>query len=391
MDFAWDEEYARFRRELRAFILERRTPELLAEYAKTYGSGGELIAAFHGELDRRGWMRMCWPKEHGGEGRNLLYQYIFVEEMEYFGMPYGNLTYTSIAPSIVAFGSEQQKAAYLPGIYRGELCFAIGYSEPNAGTDLAALRTRAVRDGDEWVIHGQKIWTSLADVSTHVWLAARTDPDAKKHAGISILIVPTKSPGLTIRPLYTMYGGHTCETFYDGVRVPADAVVGGVNQGWGIVMHALNHERVGLASTGALARLYDQLVGFLRESRPALLADPVVRRRIAELELDLREHRQLALRNAWLLSRGRTPIAEASMAKVSGTELRTRIANTAMDVLGREGGLSLESGAHAPFDGRAEWNFRFSPIFRFGGGTNEIQRDIIAAAGLGLARAAGRR
>jgi alkylation response protein AidB-like acyl-CoA dehydrogenase len=391
MDFEWDEEYARFRRELRAFILERRTPELLAEYAKTYGSGGPLIARFHHELDERGWMRMCWPVEHGGGGRNLLYQYLFVEEMEYFGMPYGNLTYTSIAPSLVAFGSEAQKAAYLPGIYRGELSFAIGYSEPNAGTDLASLRTRAVREGDEWVIHGQKIWTSLADVATHVWLAARTDPDAKKHAGISILIVPTDSPGLTIRPLYTMYGGHTCETFYDGVRVPAANVVGGVNQGWGIVMHALNHERVGLASTGGIARLYDQLVAFLRESRPALLADPVVRRRLAELELDLREHRALALRNAWLISRGKTPIAEASMAKVSGTELRTRLANTAMDLLGREGGLSQESGAYAPFDGRAEWSFRLSPIFRFGGGTNEIQRDIIAAAGLGLARPAGRR
>ena len=130
MEFEWDEEYAEFRRELRAFIEERRTPELLEEYAQTYGSGGPLIGAFHEELDQRGWMRMCWPVENGGEGRNLLYQYIFVEEMEYFGMPYGNLTYTSIAPSIVAFGSEDQKAAWLPGIYRGESCFAIGYSEP---------------------------------------------------------------------------------------------------------------------------------------------------------------------------------------------------------------------------------------------------------------------
>ncbi len=386
MEFEWDEEYAAFRRELRAFILERRTPELLAEYAATYGSGGELIRAFHQELDRRGWMRMCWPEEHGGEGRNMLYQYIFVEEMEYFGMPYGNLTYTSIAPSIVAFGSEAQKAAWLPGIYRGEYCFAIGYSEPNAGTDLASLRTRAELDGEEWVINGQKIWTSLADVSTHIWLAVRTDPNVRKHAGISIIVVPTKTPGVTIRPLYTMYGGHTCETFYDDVRVPKDNVVGGVNQGWGIVMHALNHERVGLASTGGLARIYDQLVAWLKEHRPEKLADPVVRRRLAELELDLREHRSLALRNAWIISRGGTPIADASMAKISGTELRTRIANTAMDLLGREGALSSESGPNAPFDGRAEFNFRLSPIFRFGGGTNEVQRDIVAAAGLGLAR-----
>jgi alkylation response protein AidB-like acyl-CoA dehydrogenase len=331
-------------------------------------------------------MRMCWPVEHGGEGRNLLYRYIFVEEMEYFGMPYGNLTFTSIAPSIVAFGTEEQKAAWLPGIYRGESCFAIGYSEPNAGTDLASLRTRADLDGDEYVINGQKIWTSLADVSTHIWLAVRTDPNARKHAGISIIVVPTDTPGVTIRPLYTMYGGHTCETFYDDVRVPAANVVGGVNQGWGLVMHALNHERVALSATGALARLYDQLVHYLAERRPEKLEDPAVRRRLAELELDIREHRTLALRNAWIISRGGTPIAEASMAKISGTELRTRIANTSMDLLGREGGLSAESGANAPYEGRAEFNFRLSPIFRFGGGTNEIQRDIVAAAGLGLQR-----
>ncbi len=386
MEFEWDAEYAEFRRDLRAFIQERRTPELLAEYAATYGGGGELIGAFHKELDERGWMRMCWPVENGGEGRNMLYQYIFVEEMEYFGMPYGNLTFTSIAPSIVAFGSEEQKAAYLPGIFRGEYCFAIGYSEPNAGTDLASLRTKAELDGEEWVINGQKIWTSLADVSTHIWLAVRTDPNVRKHAGISIMIVPTDTPGLTIRPLYTMYGGHTCETFYDDVRVPKENVVGGVNQGWGIVMHALNHERVGLAATGALGRIYDQLVEYLLASRPEKLEDPTVRRRLAELEVDIREHRVLALRNAWIISQGGTPIAEASMAKVSGTELRTRIANTAMDILGREGALSAENGERAPFEGRAEFNFRLSPIFRFGGGTNEIQRDIIAAAGLGLAR-----
>ena len=230
MEFTWEPEYVEFRQEVRAFIEERRNPELLAEYARTYGGGGDLIRAFHEAIHERGWMRMCWPEEYGGEGRNMLYQYIFVEEMEYWGMPYGNLTFTSIAPSILAFGSEEQKRDYLPGIYRGEYCFALGYSEPNAGTDLASLRTRAELDGDEWVINGQKIWTSLADVSTHLWLAVRTDPDARKHAGISIMIVPTETEGITIRPLQTLYGGHTNETFYDNVRVPVDSVVGGVNQ-----------------------------------------------------------------------------------------------------------------------------------------------------------------
>jgi alkylation response protein AidB-like acyl-CoA dehydrogenase len=386
MNFEWEPEYRAFRRNLREFILEWRTPELLAEFARTYGGAGPRIRAFHEAIDERGWMRMCWPEEVGGGGKNMLHQFIFVEEMEYWGMPYGNLTFTSIAPSIAAFGSDAQKREWLPLIYRGEAIFAIGYSEPNAGTDLASLRTRAERDGDEWVINGQKIWTSLADVSTHIWLAVRTDPDAPRHRGISLIVVPTRTPGVTIRPLYTMYGGHTCETFYDDVRVPASNLVGPLHGGWSLVMHALNFERVGLAATGALARIYDGLVGHLRAKRAERLAEPAVRRKLAELRLALREHRALARRNAWIISQGGMPIAEASMAKISASELRTELANAAMDLLGREGGLTAESGERAPFEGRAEFNFRLSPIFRFGGGTNEVQRDIVASAGLGLPR-----
>ncbi len=386
MDFEWHSEHESFRDDLRAFIQEWRTPELLQEYAETYGGSGDRIRRFHEAIGEKGWMRMCWPKEVGGEGRSMLFHFIFVEEMEYWGMPYGNLTFTSVAPTLAQFGTEAQKQAYLPGIYRGELTFALGYSEPNAGTDLASLRTSATREGDSWVIQGQKTWTSLADVSTHIWLAVRTNPDAPKHAGISIVIVPTDTPGITIRPLHTMYGGHTNETFYDGVRVPVENTVGEVNGGWPIIMHALNHERVALAATGAMARLYDGLVEHLREHEPSKLGDPVVRHRLAELWLRLREHRALAMQNAWLISKGETPVSEASMAKVSGTELRAELANAAMDLLGRAGGLAATSGDRAPFEGRAEFNFRLSPIFRFGGGTNEVMRDIIAAAGLGLPR-----
>ena len=273
MDFEWEPEHRAFLAELRAFIREWRTPELLAEYFATYGAGGPELSRFRAALEEKGWARMCWPVEQGGQGRNLLYQFLFVEEMEYWGMPYGNLTYTSIGPSIQHFGSEEQKRRWLPGIWSGEYTFAIGYSEPNAGTDLASLRTRAVRVGDEWVINGQKIWTSLADVATHIWLAVRTDPDLPKHQGISVFVVPTDVPGLTIRPLHAMYGGHTCETFYDDVRVPHANLVGGLNRGWGIVMHALNHERVGLAATGGLARLFDQLVAYLAEAQPEKLRD----------------------------------------------------------------------------------------------------------------------
>jgi alkylation response protein AidB-like acyl-CoA dehydrogenase len=386
VEFEWEPEFVAFREELRTFIAEWRTPELIEEYARTHGGQGPYIKAFHDAIGERGWMRMCWPEADGGEGRNLLYQFIFVELMEYWGMPYGNLTFTSVAPSLVSFGNEEQKQRYLPGIWSGEYIFALGYSEPNAGTDLASLRTRAERDGDEWVINGQKIWTSLAETATHVWLAVRTDPDSRKHAGISILIVPIDSEGLTIRPLWTMYGGRTNETFYDDVRVPKANVVGELHQGWSLIMHALNHERVGLAATGGLARIYDQLVAVLRERQPEKLSDPVVRTRLAEWKVRLHEHRALAMKNAWIISQGDTPIAEASMAKISGTELRTELANAAMDMLGRCGGLDAESGALAPAGGHLEFQFRLSPIFRFGGGTNEIQRDIVAAAGLGLPR-----
>jgi alkylation response protein AidB-like acyl-CoA dehydrogenase len=286
----------------------------------------------------------------------------------------------------MTYGSEAQKAQYLPGIFRGEIRFAIGYSEPNAGSDLASLRTRAVRVGDEWVINGQKIWTSLAESSTHVWLAVRTDPDAKKHQGISLLIVPIDAKGVTVRPLVTLSGTRTNETFYDDVRVPLDALVGPENGGWNIVMHALNHERVGLAPTGNLARLFDQLVDHLRRERPEALADPVVRRRLAEVKVALFRQRALAIRNAVTISKGRIAPAEASMAKVFGSELRHALSTLAMDLLGRFGGLSREAGELAPLEGRAESTFRASPILRFGGGANELQRSIIATRGLGMPR-----
>jgi alkylation response protein AidB-like acyl-CoA dehydrogenase len=386
MEFGWEPELLAFRDELTEFIRAWRTPELLEEYRQSHGGRGPLTAKFQDALLERGWMRMCWPVEYGGLGRDPLYQFVFIETMEYWGMPYGNLTYTSIAPALLRHGSDAQKKKYLPGIWSGEYRFAIGYSEPNAGTDLAALRTRAVRDGAGWIISGQKIWTSLAETATHVWLAARTDPDVPRHQGISLFIVPIDAPGVTIRPLWTLAGGRTNETFYDAVRVGDDALVGKPGDGWGIVMHALNHERVGLAPTGNLARLYDTLVDELRARRPELLADPAVRRRLAELLLALARQRALATKNAFTISRGGIAPAEASMAKISGSELRYELTNTALDLLGRAGALMRDSGPLAPADGRLESTWRISPILRFGGGTNEVQRTIIATRGLGMPR-----
>jgi alkylation response protein AidB-like acyl-CoA dehydrogenase len=386
MDFGWDGEYLDFRDELVEFVQAWRTPELLAEYARGEGTPGPVTRRFHEALDERGWMRMCWPVQYGGEGRDPLYRFIFVETMEYWGMPYGDLTFTSIAPTLITFGSEAQKKEYLPRIWKGEVRFALGYSEPNAGTDLASLRTRAERAGDDWIIQGQKLWTSLAEISTHIWLAARTDPDGPKHQGISVFIVPVDAEGVSIRPLHTMSGMRTNETFYDAVRVPAANLVGPLNGGWNIVMYALNFERVGLAAAGDLAREFDLLVAHLKESRPELLDDAVTRARLAELKVDLHRQRALATRNAHAIARGGIGIGEASMAKVHGSELRHRLANTAMDLLGRYGGLSEESGALAPIGGKMQSTWRMSPILRFGGGTNEVQRTIIATRHLGMPR-----
>ena len=387
MDFGWEQEYRDFREEVRTLIRAHQTPELQREQSEVReGRPGPLMQAFRTELDGLGWLRMCWPEEYGGQGRSPWYQFILIEELEYWGMPYNMLSVSSVAPAIMAFGSEDQKKKYLPGVWNGTVSFAIGYTEPNAGTDLASLETRAIRDGDDWVINGQKIFTSQAEVSTHIWLAARTDPDAPKHRGISMFIVPTDTPGITITPMWTMSGMRTNQTFYDNVRVPSDALIGEENRGWYTLTHALDHERVALAPTSGLGRNFDSLIEHLRERRPELLKDRAVRLRLAEMKLDLHTQRALAAKNGSIIAHGGTPTMEASMAKVWSSELRYRMHSLAMDLLGRYGGLTRESSEVAPMGGRLESSYRMSPILRFGGGTNEIQRSIIAQRGLGLPR-----
>ncbi|MEZ4282908.1 MAG: acyl-CoA dehydrogenase family protein [Myxococcota bacterium] len=385
MDFRWPDEYLAFRDEVEAFIHEWRTPELAAEMREREGATGPLTRTYYKALQEKGWMRMCWPVAMGGEGRDPLYQFILVETMEYWRMPYGNLTFTSVAPSIAQYGNAHQKKTYLPGIWNGELTFAIGYSEPNAGTDLAALRTKAEKVEGGWKVNGQKIWTSLAAHSTHIWLAARTDPDSKRHKGISVLIVNTHAPGVTIRPLKTMSGMSTYETFYDDVFVPDEDVVPPLHGGWTTIMHALNHERVGLSPTSNLARNYDVVVNHLKKTRPEKLQDPVLRRQLAELRVELARHRALAIRNAVTIATGQIKPGEASMAKISGSELRYRMSTLLVDVLGRAGVLERED-PRAVDQAHVQGNYLSSPILRFGGGTNELQRSIIATRHLGMTR-----
>ncbi len=274
----------------------------------------------------------------------------------------------------------------LPGILDGDITFAIGYSEPNAGTDLASLQTRAVRDGDEWVINGQKIWTSEAHISTHLWLAARTDPTAAKHRGISMFIVSMDTPGMTVRPLYTMSGVRTNEVFFEDVRIPADALIGEQDKGWYTVANALDFERVSLAPTGQLARQYDRTVDYLKKERPKQIKDRGTRQRLADLKIDLHVLRALNIVNASIIANHETPTMEASMTKIWSSELRYRLSSMNMDLLGRYGALRSDDEGLTPLGGQNEQTYRGSPILRFGGGTNEVQRNIIAHRGLGLPR-----
>jgi alkylation response protein AidB-like acyl-CoA dehydrogenase len=383
MDYEWDDDILAFQKELRTFCEEFSTDLRAAEDQ----AGRDLVfKKVHGEMERRGWLRIAWPEEYGGGGKSPFYQFVMVQEFSYAGIPYGGLSVGSIAPALLNHGTDEQKQKFLPGILDGDITFAIGYSEPNAGTDLAALQTRAVKDGDEWVINGQKIWTSEAHVSTHLWLAARTDPTAAKHRGISMFILSMDTPGMTVRPLYTMSGVRTNEVFFEDVRIPADSLIGEQDKGWYTVANALDFERVSLAPTGQLARQFDRTLEYLKEERTEQIADKGTRQRLAELKIDLHVLRALNIVNASIIANRETPTMEASMTKIWSSELRYRLSSMNMDLLGRYGRLRSDDEGLTPVDGQNEQTYRGSPILRFGGGTNEVQRNIIAHRGLGLPR-----
>jgi len=254
------------RDELREYFSALMTPELEAEVSVGEG-GGPLFRRALRKLGSDGWLGIGWPPEYGGQGRTPIEQYIFADEAQRAGFPLPFLTIDAVAPTIQEYGTEEQKNEYLPRILRGECLFAIGYSEADAGTDLASLKTRAVRDGDDWVINGQKLWTSLADFADYIWLAARTDPDAEKHAGLSIFIVDTKAPGFSCTPINTIGSVRTNATYYDNVRVPSSALVGAEGLGWTLIVNQLNHERVSLVAAGTIERLFRETVEWAAKTR----------------------------------------------------------------------------------------------------------------------------
>jgi alkylation response protein AidB-like acyl-CoA dehydrogenase len=382
-----DEQVIEFRRTVREWLATNWTGADREANRRLPIADRRWSPEFSRKMGAAGWLGLDWPTEFGGQARSAAEQLAFIEEFEFAEAPADchTLAETIVGPAIIDFGSEQQQKTFLPAFLRGERPFALHYSEPEAGSDLAALRTAARRDGDEWVISGQKLWSTYGDRAEYSFLAARTDPDAKpKHAGISVFLVPLDTPGISIRPSIAMYGGTFSATFYDEVRLPGDALLGPENGGWMVLTSALAAERVMIGHAVAhLQHVFAKLVDHLRRTGAAR-RDPVVCDRIGALAAGIEIARQFTLRNAELTQAGRTPIYEAAMSKVFVGELLERVGEAGLDILG-SGGLLSEEAPGAPL-GEMEWELRHSMLEVLGGGTSEIQRNIIALRGLGLPR-----
>jgi alkylation response protein AidB-like acyl-CoA dehydrogenase len=379
-------EQKKFRDDLRLYFDEMMSDELVHELRSGKEGGGPLYRQALEQMGKDKLLGVGWPVEMGGQGRSAVDQFILSDEVQRAGFPLPFLTINTVGPTLARFGSEEQKAEFVPKILAGAIHFAIGYSEPSAGTDLAALSTRAVRVGDEWVINGQKMWTSLADYADYVWLAARTDPDAPKHRGISIFIVPTSAEGFRISPIDTIGGVRTNATFYDDVRVPADALIGEENGGWALITGQLNHERVSLMTVGSMERVFGEVLDWARETPidgGKVIDQPWVQSNLARVYAKMQVLRLMNWKQAWSFAQGERNMADSSAIKVMGSELYIEVYRALMEVVGVRATLGAESPG-AVLRGRIDSAYRNGLILTFGGGTNEVQRDIIAMAGLGL-------
>jgi hypothetical protein len=373
------------RAELRAYFAELLTEEV--RHALDFEpEGGTTFRKIVRRMGQDGWLGIGWPKEYGGQGRPTSDQFIFFTEVQRARAPFPFVTLNTVGPMIIAHGTEQQKKFFLSGILGGEINCAIGYTEPGAGTDLASLRTRAVLDGDEWLINGNKIFTSGADQADYIWLAVRTDPDAPKHKGISIIMVPTSTPGFSCTPIVTVGGVATTASYYDDVRVPRSALVGELNEGWRLITGQLNHERVGLAAVSALAfRLWDEVAEWVGEQ--GLSDVGWIQQDLARTYALLEAQKLLNWRMTAAVAHGTLGPADSSSVKVFGTESTVEIYRRLLGIVGAAGYLSPGSPGEV-LHGELERAGRQSQINTFGGGVNEIQREILATAGLGMKRAA---
>ena len=391
MDFRFSGEEETFRTEVKEFLRAELPSgwdeQFDAESEMGMAAQGDFAKQFQKKLANRGWIALPWPKEYGGAGASVMTQMVYNEEMAYSGAPTGfNMGVAWVGPSLMIYGTEEQKKRFMPRITNLEDTWCTLYSEPGAGSDLAALQTRAVRDGDEWVINGQKIWTSGAHRSNWGWLAARTDPEAPKHKGISMFLVPMDAPGITIRPLINMAGQHGFnEVFFEDVRIPADMLVGQQNMGWYQLAVALDFERSSIAGSARARRLWEQLLAFTRSDGQFVGAKPEIRHRLVEAGIEIDVAQFLSYRVGSMQQAGKIPNYEATIAKLYSTELGQRLAGSGIELLGMYGQLHPKS-KHAQLKGRMERYYQLSVAETIAGGTSEVMRGVAAIRGLGLPR-----
>jgi alkylation response protein AidB-like acyl-CoA dehydrogenase len=375
------------RDELRAYYDKLITPEVEEDLRLGEGIGQKSKEVWK-QMCADGWAGVGWPTEWGGKGMTPIEQFVFFDESMRSGAPVPMLTINSVAPTIMRYGSEEQKQFYVPKILKGEIHFAIGYTEPDAGTDLASLKTRAERDGDEWVINGQKVFTSLASGADYIWLAVRTNQEVKKHKGISMIIVPTDTPGFSYKKIENFGNTNTNITYYEDVRVPVGNLVGEENGGWNLITNQLNHERVTLCASGIVERQLEDVINWAKNTNLAdgrrVIDQEWVQLNLARVHAKLEFLRLANWRVAWLAQTGEAlNPADASTIKVYGTEFYMEAARLLMEVMRDQAPISGDSPG-AVVRGRVERMMRGMHILTFGGGTNEMQRDLVAIFGLGM-------
>lgn len=390
MEFSFAREEQAFRGEVRAFLRQELPGGWTGSAEEWSGEGWEFARQMRRKLAARGWLAMGWPREYGGMGASPMTQAVFAEEMSYHRAPGRDIFgVRMLGPTLMLFGTEEQKRVHLPLIARGDRVWCQGYSEPGAGSDLASLQMRAVEDGDDFVVNGSKMWTSGAHRADWMFFLARTDPAAPRHKGITFFLADMKSPGITVRPLVNMAGFHSFnQVFFDNVRAPKSNIVGEKEKGWYVAVTLLDFERSGMEYIGVAFRTLEEIVraarGITRNGQP-LAKDPLVRHKLAEMAVECQVGRALAYRVAWLQTKGGVPAAEASAAKVFGSELNQRLANVGMQVLGLYGQLDKGS-RYVPLDGIIKTHYLYNVSLTIAGGTSEVQRQIIALRGLGLPR-----
>ncbi|HSO95400.1 MAG TPA: acyl-CoA dehydrogenase family protein [Acidimicrobiia bacterium] len=380
------EDQERLRQEVRAYYDKLLTPEIRRELTGS-GGVGDANRRVVRQMGEDGWLGVGWPKEWGGRGFTPVEQFIWFDESMRAGAPVPMLTINTVGPTIMRFGTDEQKAFFLPKILKGEIHFCIGYSEPGAGTDLAALSTKAERDGDEYIVNGQKMWTSLASNADFVWLAVRTDPNVKKHKGISLFVIPMDTPGIKVLPIHVMGETDINQVFYEDVRVPATSRVGGENEGWKLITNQLNHERVTLCSSGMVERALTDVRQWAQQTRLAdgtrVIDQEWVQLSLARVHARLEFLRLINWKIAWASTKGELQPADASATKVYGTEFYLEAFRLLMEILGQRAYLK-DDAPGAVLQARLEHSYRGLIILTFGGGTNEVQRDLIAVFGLGM-------